>query len=237
MQRYASVMASLLESARAPVHYGCAGKVIRDRAVLKGLKVMPSKTARYLSDEARERLPASWLGEHFPASTGKRDNEFSPWIDYTGHARTKPASAAAFALALALLWDDPDEAVSIFLGAIPDTIKPKSRFGPIARRSERSLREIWLDNQGSHAAIADALGSTVGYIGHKFSKLGMPSLGDDGYSRAMMAIEQFFRGESLEEASKRVGVSLFKAEAVLRILGINHISGGPAAGFCREPTR
>ncbi len=225
MQRYASIMASLLENARAPVHYGCAGKVIRDRAALQGLKVMPYKSARYLSDEAKEQLPAGWLGEHFPASTGKQDNEFSPWIDYTGHARTKPASVTAFALALALLWDDPDEAVSIFLGANPDKVKPKPRFGPIARSSERSLREMWLNHKGSHASIAEALGLSTKYVGVEFTKLGLPSLGDENYSRALTAIEQFFRGQSLEVASKSTGVARCKTEALLRVL-YSHSSEG-----------
>lgn len=218
VQRYASIMTSLLENARAPVHYGCAGKVIRDRAVLKGLKVMPSKTARYLSDEAQEQLPESWLDEHFPASKSKKDHEFSPWIDHTGHARTKPASVSAFALALALLWDDPDEAVNIFLGALPDKIKPKSRFGPIARSSERSLREMWLDHKGSHASLADALGVSRKHVGEEFRKLGLPSLGEDCYARALTAIEQFFRGRSLEVASKSAGVDRCKTEALLRVL-------------------
>ena len=225
MQRYASIMASLLESARAPVHYGCAGKVIRDRAALKGLRVIPPKNARYLSDEARERLPASWLAEHFPASTGKQGNEFSPWIDYTGHARTKPAGAAAFALALALLWDDPDEAVSIFLGAQPDKIKPKMRFGPIARSSERSLREMWLDHKGSHASLAEALGVSRKHVGEEFNKLGLPSLGDECYARALRAIDQFFHGQSLEVASKSTGVGRYKTEALLRVLYTDSIEG------------
>lgn len=218
VQRYASIMASLLENARAPVHYGCAGKVVRDRAVLKGLKVMPSKSARYLSDEAKEQLPASWLDEHFPASTGKRDNEFSPWLDYTGHARTKPASAAAFALALALLWDDPDEAVSIFLGALPDKIKPRSRFGPIAKSSEQSLREMWLDQKGSYAAIAGVLGVSTRRVREQFRKLGLPSLEEESYSRALTAIEQFLSGQSLEVSSKSAGVSRCKTEVLLRAL-------------------
>lgn len=225
VQRYASIMASLLENARAPVHYGCAGKVVRDRAALKGLRVIPPKNARYLSDEARERLPASWLAEHFPASTGKRDNEFSPWIDYTGHARTKPASVTAFALALALLWDDPDEAVSIFLGAQPDKIKPKTRFGPIARSSERSLREMWLDHKGSHASLADALGVSRKHVGEEFNKLGLPSLGDECYARALRAIDQFFHGQSLEVASKSTGVGRYKTEALLRVLYTDSIEG------------
>lgn len=226
VQRYALVMASLLENARAPVHYGCAGKVIRDRAVLKGLKVMPSKTARYLSDEAKAQLPASWLAEHFPASMGKQDNEFSPWLDYTGHARTKPASVSAFALALALLWDDPDEAVSIFLGALPDKIKPRSRFGPVAKSSKRSLREMWLDQKGSHAAIAGVLGVSTRRVREEFRKLGLPSLGGESYSRALTAIEQFFRGQSLEVASRSAGVARCKTEALLRVLYTHSGEGG-----------
>lgn len=226
VQRYASLMASLMENARAPVHYGCAGKLIRDRAALKGLKVMPSKTARYLSDEAKAQLPASWLGEHFPASTGKQDNEFSPWLDYTGHARTKPASVSAFALALALLWDDPDEAASIFLGALPDKIKPRSRSGPIAKSSERSLREMWLDQKGSYAAIAGVLGASTGRVREQFRKLGLPSLGEESYSRALTAIERFFRGQSLEVASRSAGVARCKTEALLRALYTHSGEGG-----------
>lgn len=106
-------MVSLLENARSPVQYACAGAVIRDRARLKGLEVGQSKTVRtprYLSDVAMEQVPKHWLKLHFPGSANKRKNQFSSWIDYTGHA-----SSAKFVLALALLWDDPDEAVTEFL--------------------------------------------------------------------------------------------------------------------------
>lgn len=145
LQRYASIMVSLLENARSPVHYTCAGKVIRDRARLKGLQVAPSKivrTPRYLSDEAIEQTPTHWLQLHFPASAKKRANGFSPWIDCTGHTQKIPARSARFGLALALLWDDPDEAVTEFLSAQPKETKLRSPVGlarPIS--SSRSFME------------------------------------------------------------------------------------------------
>lgn len=144
LQRYASIMVSLLENARSPIHYACAGKVIRDRARLKGLQVGPSKivrTPRYLSDEAMEQIPTHWLQLHFPASAKKRKNEFSPWIDCTGHIRKTPARSAKFGLALALLWDDPDEAVTEFLSAQPKETKLISRVGPLGNACDSVLQQ------------------------------------------------------------------------------------------------
>lgn len=79
---------------------------------MRGLRVEKWGRGRYLSDMASELAPESWLLECFPQSGFERVFGTWGWVD-TANCGT--AAATTYALAMALLWDDPAEAVSDLL--------------------------------------------------------------------------------------------------------------------------
>ncbi len=215
VQRYSAVLESLLDNAKGPVHSACAAWVVRTQAADKGLGVMRSYKGRYLSDAAMESLPPRWLAEYFPGSMSKQRGEFATWIDQAGHARTKPVSSTTFALALALLWDDPDAAICAFLDA--NSLSKEA----IRRRSDRTLdlhalSELWVQHSGGYNRIAKETGHTYNFIKNRFCEMGLASLGRSEFERAEAAKSRFLRGESLAEASRVEQVTPETVESLIR---------------------
>lgn len=216
VKRYSCILEGLLENARAPVHSACAAHLIRSRAAAQGLKVTPWGKARYLSDAAMQQVPRRWLEAHFPASQGKRPQEFAPWIDQAGHARTKPVGATTFALALAILWTDPDDALAAFLAAnleSQDSVRPRPKSVEL---SEHAMRELWLRHKGRHLRIAQEIGQCLKQVRSKFAELGLVAVGYTDFDRIEAARERFIRGQSIVEASRDEGVEVELVEALIR---------------------
>lgn len=213
---YASILEGLLNSATAPVHSACAAKVIRNQAAIEGLKVRPWGEARYLSDAVAQQVPNLWLAAHFPASQSKRPREFAPWVDQAGHARTKPVGATTFALALAVLWPNPDDALTAFLGAnesAKETLRPRRKRIEL---NEYAMRELWLRHKGRHLGIAQELGMCRNQVRTKFTELGLASVGKTAFQRIQAAKQRFARGESIVAASRAEAVGIQAVEALIR---------------------
>lgn len=216
VKRYASILEGLLENARAPVHSACAAHLIRSRAAAEGLKVMPWGEARYLSDAAMQQVPRRWLETHFSASHSKRPREFAPWIDQAGHARTKPVGATTFALALAILWSNPDDALAAFLGAnqsARDSVRPRPKS---VEFSGLAMRDLWLRHEGRHLRIAQELGICQKLVRTKFTEAGLVAVGHTEFERIEAARERFVRGQSIVAASRAEGVEVEVVEALIR---------------------
>lgn len=216
VRRYASILEGLLESAKGPVHSACAAHVIRTQAAAEGLRVMPWRQARYLSDAAMQRVPKRWLAENFPASQSKRPREFASWIDQAGHARTKPVGATTFALALAILWPDPDDALSTFLGANQSSQESVRQRRKGVELSDHAMRDLWLRHKGRHLRIAQETGQCHKQVRARFTEAGLVAVGRTGFDRIEAARERFLRGESIAAASHAEGVGAEAVEALIR---------------------
>ena len=216
VQRYCSVLETLLDIAEGPVHSSCAAEVIRTKAAVEDLKVMPWRHARYLSDAAMDFLPTRWLMEHFPASKGKRTREFSSWIDQAGHARTKPVSSTTFALALALLWDDPDVAVGAFLGANRDSPATTRATAARTKLDDQAMRTLWLRHRGHHMRISEDTGISYQRVQKNFGEVGLHALGRVPFELVQAANARFLRGESLVRACAAEGVEIEMVETLVR---------------------
>ena len=177
---------------------------------------MPWGEARYLSDAVTQQVPKRWLAAHFPASQSKRPREFAPWVDQAGHARTKPVGATTFALALAVLWSNPDEALTAFLGANDDAqeiVRPRRKSVEL---SQLAMRELWLRHEGRHLRIAQELGMCQKLVRIKFTEVGLAAVGHTEFQRLEAAKERFDRGQSIVAASWAEGVEVQAVEALIR---------------------
>jgi hypothetical protein len=219
VQRYVSILEGLLENAKGPVHSACAAHVIRTQATAEGFKVIPWRQAHYLSDAATQQTPKRWLRDTFPASQSKRPREFAPWIDQAGHARTNPVGATTFALALAILWTDPDDALATFLGANVHAQTNVRRRQKGLELNEQAMRDIWLRNRGRYFRIAQETGWCHKTVRSKFTEAGLVSLGGSGFSQIEAAMARFFRGEGIVAASHAEGVDVGMVEALIRASG------------------
>lgn len=110
VRRYAEVVQGILENLDAPVSQALLAKVVRKRASDLGLRVTKGRGVRLLSQEGWDRIPTRWLATHFPRTYESSAAE--GWVDRVGTGYEAPPSASCIALALALLWEDADDAVS-----------------------------------------------------------------------------------------------------------------------------
>jgi hypothetical protein len=214
--RYASILEGLLDSATAPVQSARAALLIRSQSAAAGLRVMPSGEASYLSDAVSQQVPKRWLLAHFPASQSKRPREFAPWVDQAGHARTRPVAAATFALALAVLWTNPDDALSAFLNAndrVQEAVRPLRKK---AGFSELAMRDLWLRHEGLHRGIAREVGMCQRQVRAQFTKVGLVAVGRREFQRIRAAKERFDRGQSIVAASRAEGVQVQAVGALIR---------------------
>lgn len=218
LQRYAAVLNSIADNAFGPVHAACAAGLVRSRAKERQLQMVRCGHKHYLSDEAANQLPESWLLEHFPTSAKKRPNEFAQWIDAAALARTQ-VSTAAYAIALALLWDDADKAVSAFLAVRPDTIPPRPRNKASTDWSQESMQKLWLKHSACSRGIANEIGVCQKQVLIRFRDSGLPAIGTAAFKKTEVAVEQFFGGQSLTEASFNSQVPQTMIELMLRVIG------------------
>ena len=124
--------------------------------------------------------------------------------------------ATTFALALAVLWPNPDDALTAFLGAnesAQEAVRPRLKSVEL---SELDMRELWLRHKGRHLGIAQALGMCQKQVRTKFTEVGLVAVGRTEFQRIQAPKERFLRGQSIVAASRDEGVEVEAVEALIR---------------------
>jgi hypothetical protein len=124
--------------------------------------------------------------------------------------------ATTFALALAVPWSNPDEALTAFLGANDDAqqaVRPRRKSVEL---SQLAMRELWIRHEGRHLRIAQELGMCQTMVRVKFTELGLVAVGRTEFQRIEAAKERFDRGQSIVAASRAEGVEVQAVEALIR---------------------
>jgi hypothetical protein len=111
LDRYARLVSALLDRLVAPVRRSVLAELVRSRCEILGLSTCTGPY-RLLSEFARECVPEEWMAVTFRESQRTSSKKLASWVDRVGQARTRPASPILSVLAMALLWEDPDEAAS-----------------------------------------------------------------------------------------------------------------------------
>ena len=94
-----------------------AREVLSRRASLLGLRPSKGGTLPLLSDVAYDTFPGSFMEEYFPLSAGKSRGTVVPTIDCAAMKSGNPPTGTAVALAMALLYNSPQEAIDAFVAA------------------------------------------------------------------------------------------------------------------------
>ncbi|WP_082524854.1 TniQ family protein [Pseudorhodoferax sp. Leaf274] len=138
--RYLDVVERLLALLDRPLEAAKASWTLRRRAESLGIKLNGKQSLELL---IRQVTPGGWLSESFPDSVQRIPSE-SSWIDRItySHIRCRPET---FALATALLWDDPGEAVEALVLGTVERPNPRCRF------PRGCSPEVVGEDGGSHA--------------------------------------------------------------------------------------
>jgi hypothetical protein len=185
--RYVSICHQLLDG-NHPIGPEQAATRLAERATLFDLRLYALGVKKNLSDLVILKLAGPWLEEFFPCLNGKRPGEYVAKIDGTCISKHTPYHASAYALALAVLWDSPDEAIEQFRRPICP-LEPKKYSKNFRRTSAAKSYFINSSNKDSDGKKHQSLES---------------------------AMELFSSGASLMEASEKSGLLPKELEDVLR---------------------
>ena len=198
IQQYTEICRAFLNS-ESPIHAEQAVMRLSARAQKRGLRTSTTGVNENLSDYAISMLAGPWLNEFFPCLTGKRPGKFLARIDGVCTSKHTPYHASAYALALALLWDEPKAALAEFYRQIEPT-----------ERDIRTPSDSFLDRIGK---------STVAVSLRHDRNIHVPNI--------QRAIEFFLAGSSLAEAGKMYNVCAADLENVLRGAAAKKVSPAP----------
>lgn len=202
IQRYVNICNAFLQT-KHPVHPRQAAARLSARARHKGLRVSQIGARPNLSDSAVATLGGHWLDEFFACLKGKASGAFLGKIDGVCTSKHQSYHASSYALALAILWDSPDDALADFLDSSPKAIRAPN----------------W--------SIEDSVNSV-----HEHNIRGgvtLPSSArDDLRFDVELAMKSFVAGSSLSDACQKHGVKLVELECSLRAVTARLARAGTA---------
>lgn len=132
--RYVEILDALLDLPYA-VPLAQAAARLRQRAVEAGLRTRSSSSGKTMSDRAASVMPKRWLQQHRPLiPAGSRDDR----LDSVHTSPPKPFAASDYVLAMTVLYESTDEALSDFLR--PLSSAELARVEALARRRGSTCR-------------------------------------------------------------------------------------------------
>jgi hypothetical protein len=143
--RYASLVSALLDGLVAPIRRSVLAELVRSRCEILGLSTCKGRH-RLLSEFAKECVPEQWMAVTFRESQRTSSNNLASWVDRVGQARTRPASPILSVLAMALLWEDPDEAALVLFAvhAANRTVREVKPLGSqLAAEQTKSAADLY----------------------------------------------------------------------------------------------
>lgn len=212
-----------------PLAVSKVSPILRERAKVLGLSTYacanPSRPL--LSDLVQETFPKRWLATVFPKLVDKPRGEMMLAMDGVLYLQNAASSSLAYILAIAVLYDGVDDAISDLTSEMP----PEQ----LSRRSRRTCTlEDWTDqkalevyclHRGSAADIARELSISVPSARRLLSAKGLPDLGRISHGRLWMAVKLFYLEKaSWDAACERSGVDRSRFEAVVRTAGSDFCS-------------
>lgn len=140
LMRYVTIASGFL-GLRRPLPFHEAASKLYLRAERTGIRVSKKGQRLALSDVALSSVPRAWLTSLFPGIEKKRSSDCFPPID--GFLSKNSSLPQAQVLALALMFDSPNEALSYWQKSPDEDGRPDTDCafgGRISRSSEKVLR-------------------------------------------------------------------------------------------------
>jgi hypothetical protein len=160
IRRFARLSSLTLNNV-APRSPAFMAKALTQRSRTQGVRVTIEGHGHRLSDLARDSLPERWLAAHFPAIHRAKHDAHSPALDDVLRARHVAYKTASYLLAMALLWEVPEEAKQACTE--PELQRPKLRACDGGMRAldavlrGMSIKAACRAERTTMAALADAI--------------------------------------------------------------------------------
>lgn len=190
IRRYAHICGALLNGIN-PISAKQAATRLAARAAVHGLRISAIGTKKTLSDLTIATVAGPWLAEFFPHLSNKRPGEYIAKFDGTCLSRNTSYHVSSYALALAVLWDCPDDAIDEFRRPLNQVVAPTNS-------------EVFVQENYSTNVILD---STL-----------LPNKTKNQEQILNDALRHFMSGVSLASASEQHGLHPTELEDVLRNL-------------------
>ena len=225
VQRFLGLCTAFMKRDR-PLAVSKVSPILRERAKVLGLNTYgcsnPSRPL--LSDLVQEKFPKRWLATVSPKLVDKPRGEMMLAMDGVLYLQNAASSSLAYILAMAVLYDSVDDALS----DLTSEISPE-RLSYGARRSltvedwdDQKALETYCQHRGSAADIARNLSISVPKARRLLSAKGLPDLGRISNDPLRVAVKLFYlERASWDAACERSGVNTPRFEAVVRTAGSN----------------
>lgn len=175
------------------------------------------------SDYLVNILPIDWVSLIIPSIRGKKRNVRFPSLDGVLSAQQKPSKTVIYILALALLFDDADEVLTLLEQSLP--LAPKSILS-MKENDEKweqyNLEKEFIENNGCCEKISRKLGVDSEQLRNRLRKEGFPLFGNKS-KKFMNAYDMFLNGATLYEASMKSGLEIQQFEIFVRKMCIKFI--------------
>lgn len=188
------------------------------KAKERGLRVARTGRRPTLTDVALESLPETWIRKFlpdFPLKTTERHS--GPMYNVAFF----PCTPVPCALALALLFDSADEALTYWATPHPSqpiAARPQNTYGFDFWNGAPMLRS-YLATRGSHREIARQYGIDPKHLNKMLNDSGLPAIGGIDFEKTGRALLEYFQGETLDAAAAAFGADVRKMHDFLRIAG------------------
>jgi TniQ len=218
LRRYVDIALALLQRDRPFTPQQING-CLAHRASELGLRSSRDGTRKLLSDKLIEMAPKAWLNMHVSDWTKKEYSQQLLKVDGVIAKKHEPVSGEAYAIALAALYDSPDDALRAVASYSPTKVQV-----PISQTKTKYEQTFWqgevwphyVASRGNMTELAKRLQVSREHLSEMLVAAGLPCLrGLDGLAK-WRALERFSEGQSLSTACAAEQVPCDELEELLR---------------------
>jgi hypothetical protein len=219
-QRYASIATDLMVRTES-IPVTIVSNVIAKRAKLYGLRLSINGKRKLISDLVLESAPEAWIEQLLPGLLRPKRNSgiFSSTLDSV----TKPAVVCqpeAYIIALAVLFPDPDEALSELTTAEisfkPRQVAAPARGKPAAAYTATEVAQAYVKSNFSYKALMKTMQRSTVWVRNILARFNLPPASLIGNEATRAALVRFKSGAGIQSACAATGASEMQLVNLLR---------------------
>ncbi|TNC99140.1 MAG: hypothetical protein FD121_378 [Gallionellaceae bacterium] len=231
-----SISLALLDSEK-PFSVTHASAILRKQAMARGFQVHGGKVkSSLLSDAVVDAFGREWLATILPRLADKQKSEILNQMDGVLYMSNSASSVVSYVLALSLLFETTETAMSALLAQTDTTATKISSVRATQSIKKEELISAYLLSYGSYSKTATLLTTSYAAICGRLRDMGLPNLRSDRFPGLEKAVIAFYVEEKSLADSAAVGkVACDVLENLVRSAGapsfdvLKHMSK-PASG-------
>lgn len=207
IRRYAAITNGLMTNTH-PIPVYVMSRLLVEQSRKRGLRRSHRGNKKLLSDLAMEELPSDWLNNVLPKFFNQKTKPglFTQSLDGTLNpsATCRPE---AYILALALLFSDPDEALSTVSKCRSVALEKRPRKPMTKAPPSSDIARLYTESNFSPSVMASMIHRSPSAVRNLIARYNFPParlIGHEGNRAALLA---FRRGDELDAACRNEGVN------------------------------